>query len=78
MHTHQGELFAGIEEMLPGVCIDFDNYIRCEQDRLTPLLEKSGVELVGSWFTGERDSFGPLSRAVRARKHGVEFVIVYG
>jgi hypothetical protein len=33
---------------------------------------------VGGWFDGERDSFGPLSRAAHITKDDVTKIVSYG
>jgi hypothetical protein len=56
---------------------DLDKYRRCEHEVLTPALEALGYE-VGGWFTGDGDSFGPLTRCVRVTKDNKSAVVVYG
>lgn len=53
-------------------------YIDGERNILTPALKKAGYELLGDWYTGEGDSFGPLSRCIDAAHNGESIVIVYG
>lgn len=48
-----------------------------EQDIATPELIKQGFE-VGSWWTVDGDSFGPLVRAVELTKDGEKKVYTYG
>jgi hypothetical protein len=48
-----------------------------EQNVATPALQALGYEVV-SWTTGEKDSFGPLSRVVTVRKEGAMERFVYG
>lgn len=71
--------YVNLEDAVPGIEIDFDAYRACERDHLTPALEQAGFEVHGSWHDGERDSFGPLSRCVRAlNKDGDAVIITYG
>jgi ribonuclease HIII len=62
---------------LVDVTIDYGNYIECEREVITPALKAAGYS-VGTWRTGEGDSFGPLSRCVTISKDGVNKVAVYG
>ena len=55
----------------------FCNYYTDESKYLKPALEKLGYTNV-HFVMGERDSFGPLSRVVIAKKDGVTVKLVYG
>lgn len=52
-------------------------YWEWEDQVATKELEKKGWN-VGPWFTGEKDSFGPLSRCVEATVRNQTFIIIYG
>ncbi|MDB4928309.1 MAG: hypothetical protein JWM10_793 [Myxococcaceae bacterium] len=66
--------FIDLYEILPDVEVDYERYAASERDVITPALIAAGYELRGSWFTGDGDSFGPLTRCVDTDKG----VIVYG
>jgi hypothetical protein len=80
-HVHQGVTYVWWDEIgtdveptfaVPGYGLD-------ERDNLAPALEAAGYTDLGSWFTGDGDSFGPLSRCVRATApDGDRVVVVYG
>ncbi len=53
------------------------SYWRWEKDVAMPELQKAGFE-VGSWFSTDADSFGPLVRAVRLTKDGITKTYTYG
>jgi hypothetical protein len=43
------------------------------------LLEQGLYRPLGDWYTGERDSFGPLSRCLKVKTPGdLEKIVVYG
>lgn len=48
-----------------------------EKNTATPRLEKLGYTKI-SFTDGERDSFGPLTRLVRAEKDGQKVEFMYG
>lgn len=50
--------------LLPKVKVDYEHYAKCEKEVLTPALEHLGIHVLGSWYTGDGDSFGPLSRCI--------------
>lgn len=53
-------------------------YHRQEMELLQPRLEAQGYDVLG-WFSGEMDSFGPLSRLCRAIDSDGEVVtFIYG
>lgn len=58
---------------------DFADYRNGEQDILVPALRRKGFDVV-HFVTGERDSFGPLSRIAICvdRKTGITRRLVYG
>jgi len=45
---------------------DFTDAFVDELEVLEPALERAGYFTIGHWYTLEGDSFGPLSRAVKA------------
>lgn len=54
-------------------------YAADESDNLTPALKRAGYTIHSSWFTGDGDSFGPLTRCVRAiDPKGDRVIVVYG
>jgi hypothetical protein len=58
---------------------DVPGYTADERNNLTPALERAGFTFIESWFTGDGDSFGPLTRCVRAvDPSGAQVVVVYG
>ena len=76
-----GPLYTDLADVLPNVHPDCTNagFHACERDVLTPALEKAGWVLAGNWYTGDGDSFGPLTRCIRAHNpQGVLQIIVYG
>lgn len=56
---------------------DFEHYSRDEQQVLKPAFERKGFSRI-SFFMGEQDSFGPLSRGVRAWKDDKGYIFYYG
>ena len=59
--------------------IDYTSYYDSEQNKLTPAIEKAGYQVIGGWSTSEGDSFGPLSRSLRAiNPEGRQVKIFYG
>lgn len=62
-----------VDELFPDLVIDFDNYYECEQKVLSPALREAGYELRGQWYTGDGDSFGPLSRCIETDKGSVVY-----
>lgn len=52
-------------------------YARWEKTVATPLLQQQGYTVL-KWVTGERDSFGPLTRIAICEKDGVQHRLVYG
>jgi hypothetical protein len=58
----------------PDIIVDYESYYECEKITLSPALEAAGYELEGSWYTGEKDSFGPLSRCINTDRG----IVVYG
>lgn len=43
------------------------SYLDWETKIANPWLVHSGFEVLSGWYDGERDSFGPLSRCVKAK-----------
>lgn len=67
-----------IFDILPDIPIDFSNYRTCEQTVITPALEAAGYIITGLWATGDGDSFGPLSRYIKATIDGEAVEVWYG
>jgi hypothetical protein len=72
-----GELDLWSYLELDAVAFDFSNYAEQEQTILKPALERKGFTRV-AFFMGEQDSFGPLSRGIRAWKGDKSYVFYYG
>lgn len=70
----QDEQTLWLNEVLPDVVPDYENYYACERDVIGPALRAAGYRLIGGWYCGERDSWGPLSRCIQTDKG----VVVYG
>lgn len=66
--------FLYLHEVLPDVEPDFDNYAECERTVISPALVLAGYTLRGGWYTGDGDSFGPLTRCINTD----EGTVVYG
>ena len=63
----------------PDLSFELSKYRTEERTLATPALEAAGYVVKGEWFDGERDSFGPLTRCIRAiDPYGNEVVVVYG
>lgn len=56
---------------------DFNNWSHDEQSILKPAFERKGFSRV-SFFMGEQDSFGPLSRGIHAWKDDKGYIFYYG
>lgn len=58
---------------------DYDEYWKGEEEIITPRLQEKGYENI-SFHDGERDSFGPLTRIVKATVgfSGPEVEFIYG
>jgi hypothetical protein len=54
------------------------HFAATEQEVLSPGLEALGYTLRTKWFTGDGDSFGPLTRCIKVEKDGVRSTVVYG
>lgn len=66
--------YLWLDDILPDVVVDFDNYVRCEREVLTPALQAAGFITFDRWYTGDGDSFGPLTRCIDTNRG----TIVYG
>jgi hypothetical protein len=69
-----------LDILADGICMEgycSREYDQWEQNIATPALQTLGYEVV-SWTTGERDSFGPLSRIVTVRKEDATERFIYG
>jgi hypothetical protein len=56
---------------------DFENYSHDEEKVLKPALERKGFTRI-SFFMGEQDSSGPLSRGIHAWKNDKGYIFYYG
>lgn len=68
--------------MLPDGASDHPDYCgffyrTWEREVAEPALQAQGYTVL-SWGTGERDSFGPLTRFVRLKKNGERIDAIYG
>lgn len=67
--------YLSLSEILPHVNPPCDHdYSDFETQVITPQLLVAGYELFGHWYTGDGDSFGPLTRCINTDKG----VVVYG
>ena len=66
----------------PGYCASPHGIGPCywdwEDATAIPRLKQLGYQVLGNFFDGDRDSFGPLSRVVRVEKDGVTMKLIYG
>ncbi|MCW3019360.1 MAG: hypothetical protein JWN10_1668 [Solirubrobacterales bacterium] len=67
-------VFLYIDEILPAIEIDYENYRDCEENVIAPALVASGYVLKSGWFTGDGDTFGPLTRCIETDRG----TVVYG
>lgn len=59
--------------------IDYTRFYESEREILTPAIKKAGYRIIGNWWTSEGDSFGPLSRSLKAiTPEGRQVQIFYG
>jgi hypothetical protein len=72
-----GELDLWTYLELDASAFDFELYAEHEKTMLKPAFECKGFSRV-SFFMGEQDSFGPLSRGIRAWKDDKSYVFYYG
>lgn len=68
------ETYLWLYDLLPDLEVDYEHYYRCEQGVIGPALRAAGYEHLGVWFTGDGDSWGPLTRCIRTDKG----IVVYG
>lgn len=73
METMTGQRLEGQDQM----AFDFSNYLTMEDKFFKPFLEKAGAEDV-HFSTGDKDSFGPLTRIVSFTVNGRRFTGMYG
>lgn len=67
--------YLNLHEILPSLPeIDYEHYVESERDIIAPALMMAGYRLIGSFYTGDGDSFGPLTRCIRTDKG----IVVYG
>lgn len=75
----QVETLAYLHEFLPGLNIDYSRYWESERDVIEPALKEAGWTDISTWWSPEKDSFGPLSRAVKATDpEGQRCTVWYG
>lgn len=68
-----------LESILPGLEINFSRWWEAERDVIEPALRAANYHNISGWFSTESDSFGPLSRAVKATSpNGKRLTICYG
>lgn len=65
--------FLGVD----GLQFSYKDFNRDEQRILKPALEAKGFTLI-TFSMGDQDSFGPLTRVVRAVKDGRGYIFMYG
>lgn len=72
--------YTDLYDILPNIDIDFKNFAAYERMCISPTLKDKGWILSArGWYTGEQDSFGPLSRCINAvAPSGKSTIIVYG
>lgn len=69
---------VNLYDILPDAEINYTDYHRSENEVSTSLI-LAGYSLEGAWFTGDRDSFGPLTRCIfAADPDNNPVIIVYG
>lgn len=68
-----------LNEIIPGLSINFSKYWESERDVIEPALVDAGYYDIGRWFSPEKDSFGPLSRgAMATTPAGKRVLVCYG
>jgi hypothetical protein len=68
------QTYLWLYDIAAKIDVDYEDYACCEHEVIGPALKRLGYELRGSWFTGDGDSFGPLTRCVCTDKG----TVVYG
>lgn len=63
-----------LSTLAPDLALDFEDYVQCEREVIEPELRRQGYCLRGSWYTGDGDSWGPLSRCIDTDRG----TVVYG
>lgn len=66
--------YVDLYDILPDIDVDYEHWAKCERDVITPALREAGYQLRGHWYTGDGDSFGPLSRCIQTDR----VIVVYG
>lgn len=78
--TNTISFYIDLYDLLPKVEPSYDwrdgSMYTIEREIITPALKDLGYE-VGEWYSGEYDSFGPLSRCVPVTKDSVSNVVFY-
>lgn len=75
--------YLDLYDILPDAHPSYDwrdgSMARVEREVLTPALTAAGYTVGDGWWSGEKDSFGPLSRCVRVvTPEGENKIVVYG
>ena len=55
--------YLDLDEILPGLDIDYEHCAKSEREVITPALEAAGYTVSGPWFTGDGDSSGPTAES---------------
>ena len=67
---------------IPGgyeLTISYTDYLESEKKVINPFLKSLGYLVIGSWYSVEKDSFGPLIREIEVEfPNGNHGVIWYG
>lgn len=66
--------YIWVDDILPDLQIDYEHFSTFERTVLGPKLQELGYTLLSPWYTGDGDSFGPLSRCITTQKG----IVVYG
>ena len=76
------QTYVYVYDILPDIEVEYDHdkFHKCEREVISPALRELGYEIGDKpyWYTSEGDSFGPLSRAIRASKDGKPVIVWYG
>ena len=70
--------YINLYDILPHILIDYDNYFESEP-KIKEKLALAGYHPNGNFYTGERDSWSPLSRVISTTgEDGEVYYIWYG
>lgn len=71
--------YIDLYDILPDIKVGYSRYWESEKEVISPALKSAGYQLDGPWYTGEGDSFGPLSRCIRVTTpDDKRVIVVYG